>query len=106
MNRAEAPVEEGGDAFKKAFFRFDWAATPLGPPSSWPPELHHPVQWMLDTVQPMFLVWGDERLLLFNNAYCSILGPRFNEALAAPLPELWSSVWDEVGPYIDAAFAG
>ncbi len=38
----------------------NWAATPLGPPESWPQSLRTTVRLMLNTRHPMFIWWGPE----------------------------------------------
>lgn len=88
------------------FFGIDWAGTPLGAPPQWPSELRQIVSLLLDSAQPMFVVWGAEKTLLFNDAFCEILGTRYAEALGQPLPLLWKEVWPDIEPFIEGAFQG
>ena len=53
---------------------YDWAATPLGPVSTWPPCLLVTVDNLLLAPTPKFLAWGDTRCLVYNDAYLKILG--------------------------------
>ena len=46
----------------------DWAATPLGPPEGWALPLRTLLGVMLGSNQPMFVAWGPERTLLYNDA--------------------------------------
>jgi two-component system sensor kinase FixL len=61
---------------------------------------------MLDTPQPMYLVWGSERIFLFNELFSETLGEQAISALGRPLPELWSAVWDHAGLFVDQAYSG
>jgi hypothetical protein len=52
----------------------DWPSSPLGSPESWALPLRTLVAVMLGSHQPMFVVWGPARTLLYNDAYAEILG--------------------------------
>ncbi len=84
----------------------DWSASPLGEPRSWPSVLRTAIHLILASPESMFLAWGPELRFFFNDAYVPILGSRLPGALGAPLAELWSDVWDEVGPIAARALAG
>lgn len=49
--------------------RHDWGASPLGYPPTWPQSLKTLVGVMLASNQPMFVVWGAARTLLYNAPY-------------------------------------
>ncbi|WP_286965147.1 HWE histidine kinase domain-containing protein [Methylobacterium sp.] len=83
-----------------------WSATPLGEPSSWPQPLKTLVAVMLDARQPMFIAWGPERIMLYNDSYSVILGKRHPSALGKTFAEVWFDIMDEVGPILDRAYAG
>jgi hypothetical protein len=53
---------------------FDWGASPLGQPESWPNSLRAIVNLMLDSTFPMCLSWGPDLRLLYNDAYLPIAG--------------------------------
>jgi len=84
----------------------DWASTPLGPVAQWPASLRCAVELMLNSPESMYLVWGDALVFLFNDAYAPILGPRLEQAMGAPLRELWADAWSAVREPIERAFAG
>ena len=48
-----------------------WEDTPLGPLTSWPQSLRTLVSVMLEANQPMFIVWGADQTLLYNDLYRS-----------------------------------
>lgn len=54
----------------------------------------------------MFLVWGAERILFYNEAYVPILGDKHPQAMGQPFWDVWPEVRPQIEPVIDAAFAG
>ena len=82
---------------------FDWAATPLGPVSSWSPSLRTTASMVLESRNPMFLWWGPELVQLFNDAYSPSLGfdGRGERALGAKGREFWTDIWEVIGPQIE-----
>jgi PAS domain S-box-containing protein len=83
----------------------DWRSSPLGQPSTWPPALQTTVDLMLASQFPMFVAWGEQRGLIYNDAYSLILGNKHPQALGAPFRQVWDEIWHEVGPIADRAFA-
>lgn len=80
----------------------DWTRTPLGNPTTWPPELRTVVRLMLRTNHPMFVFWGEDLICLYNDAYSQSIGPeRHPGALGQPGREVWEEIWDIIGPQID-----
>jgi hypothetical protein len=73
----------------------DWAATPFGPVESWPQSLKTAASMVLGSTAPMFLGWGPDFLMLYNEAYAEILGDR-GPAMGKPGREVWSDVWDRI----------
>lgn len=84
----------------------DWGTTPIGPRGSWPAALVNVVQVVLNSPFPMFLVWGGERTLIYNDAYVRILGDLHPSAMGRPFFEVWPDVRATVEPIIDAAAVG
>jgi len=84
---------------------FDWGATPLGPREQWPSELAIVVQQILDSGFPKAVIWGPDLITIFNDAFLPILGDK-PEALGRSFKDIWSEVWDHIGPIADRAFAG
>ena len=84
----------------------DWSETPLGPPEGWPPSLRSALSLMLSCPTAMFLAWGPDLLCFYNDAYRPILGYRLAMALGRPFREVWASIWDDIGPLVDATLAG
>lgn len=85
----------------------DWSTTSLGHPSSWPHSLSTVVRVMLNSGHPMYIFWGPERICLYNDAYRKSIGPeRHPGSLGRPALEVWSEIWDVIGPQIDQVMAG
>lgn len=84
----------------------DWARTPLGPVESWPAELRAAIRTVLPSEIPMLLWWGPELVQIFNDAYTSMIGAKYPEAVAQPARQCWPEVWDEVGPLAEHVLAG
>ena len=80
----------------------DWAATPLGQPSGWPLSLRTAVSIVLSSRFPMWMAWGPELTFFCNAAYRrDTLGRKYPWALGRPANEVWSEIWDDIGPRID-----
>ncbi|GJD55124.1 PAS domain-containing protein [Methylobacterium dankookense] len=84
----------------------DWASTFLGPADRWPQAFVTLLRVMLSSRQPMFLCWGPERTLVYNDAYAPMLGARHPDALGRPFFDVWPEVRIEVGVLMDRVYAG
>ena len=96
----------GAGEMAARFRDLDWSRTPLGPAASWPDSLISTLGLVLSSALPMFIAWGPKRILLYNDAYSKLLGPRHPQALGAELAKTWSEVWPELEPLIQAADQG
>ena len=85
---------------------FDWRGTPLGARAAWPAALEAVFGMMLATPVAMCATWGPEQTLLYNAAYVPFLGKRHPGALGRPLPDVWSEIWDDIGPLVTRVMAG
>lgn len=85
---------------------FDWRATPLGMRDDWSPTLRIMVDTMLRSLHPMCLIWGPDRILLYNDGYAPILGARHPDALRQPTDKVWPELWPELKPLVDRVFSG
>jgi PAS domain-containing protein len=83
-----------------------WATTSLGEPQAWPEALRTLVEVMLGSAQPMFVAWGPERIMLYNDSYAPICGARHPGALGRQFCDVWPNAMDVLGPVLDRAYAG
>lgn len=84
----------------------DWSFSPLGPPDSWPQSLRTVVGLLLQSRFPMFVAWGKDLGFLYNDPYAEILGAKHPAALGSRFHDIWSEIWSDISPLIDAAMAG
>ena len=97
---------DGGGVAGALMRSHPWGLSRLGAVESWPDTLRTVVALMLNSQFPMFLLWGEQRLCLYNDGYIPILGQRHPAALGRPLCEIWPEIWEEISPLIDRAYAG
>ena len=95
----------GHSASGQAIRRFDWAANPLGPISSWSNSLRTMVGVILDSAFPQCLLWGPQHIVIHNDAFLPILGYK-PPAIGRSFSEVWSEVWHMIGPFVEHAYAG
>src|SRR6476469_1348857 len=84
----------------------DWSTSPLGNPDRWPQSLRTTVGLLLQSRFPMFVAWGSELGFLYNDPYAEILGAKHPAALGRRFSDIWSEIWPDISPLIDAAMAG
>ncbi|HZO11662.1 MAG TPA: ATP-binding protein, partial [Polyangiaceae bacterium] len=85
----------------------DWNHTPLGPIEAWPSCLRSGVALMLASNLATCIVWGQDHIQIYNDAYGAILGPSKHPAIGRSardtLPEIW---FDTLGPMLGEATQG
>lgn len=85
----------------------DWSAGPLGDPRHWPQSLRTAVGICLSSRFPILLWWGPELVMIYNDAYRPMLGQsKHPRALGAPGREIWTEIWDFIGPMLGQVMAG
>lgn len=83
----------------------DWASTSLGPLEQWPDVLKTTVALSLASHFPQSIVWGEDLITLYNDAFLVILGDK-PHALGRPFSEVWKEAWSQISDIAEAAFAG
>lgn len=96
----------GGGAVGALMRSHDWTSSPLGWPETWPQSLRSVVGLLLGSKFPMFVAWGPELGFLYNDSYAEILGAKHPASLGARFYDIWSEIWPDILPLIDAAMAG
>jgi two-component sensor histidine kinase len=104
---ARRPVDlnKNDSAMGAAVANFDWHSTSLGPIDEWPNTLRTAVGIMLSSQFPMALVWGEDLITLYNDAFVPILGTK-PAALGRSFRDVWHEAWHAIGPIAARAFAG
>ena len=67
----------GGGELGALIREFDWAKTPLGPIESWPASLKTTVGILLHSPVPIVLLWGEDGIMIYNDAYSVFAGSRY-----------------------------
>ncbi len=97
----------GSDSSMAARIRsFDWRATALGPVADWPECLKYSMSIMLASPIPTSLLWGDEGLMIYNDAYIEVAGNRHPGLLGRSVLEQWPEVADFNRAVLDTCMAG
>jgi PAS domain S-box-containing protein len=80
----------------------DWSATSLGPRSSWCQPLRTTVNLTLATQFPTVILWGEELLLVYNDACAHVAGPKHPAALGRSARDVWPEVWHINQPIVES----
>lgn len=71
----------------------DWSATALGARASWPANLRLTVDILLNSPQPMLLMWGAEQIMVYNDAYAALIGLPSLRAPGGNVPSMQPAAW-------------
>ena len=72
----------------------DWSSSALGPLESWPQSLRTVVGLLLRSPVPMVVLWGEDGVMLYNDAYSVFAGGRHPRLLGSKVREGWPEVAD------------
>jgi signal transduction histidine kinase len=94
-----------GDGAMRALLRErDLAASMNGQP--WPGLLRTIYSMVLDARVGMYIAWGPELRMYYNDAYIPVLGSKHPDALGCPLWQVWPELEQGFLPVLTAALAG
>jgi signal transduction histidine kinase/DNA-binding NarL/FixJ family response regulator len=91
----------GGGELGRLVRAHDWSKTPLGRPQQWPQNLQTAVSTCLHCSFPIVTWWGRDLILIYNDAYCSIVANKHPRALGHRGEDCWREVWPLVGPMLE-----
>ena len=83
----------GGGEMGARIRAMDWTRTPLGPPERWPQSLRSAVSILLPSKAQIALCWGEDSIILYNDAYRPVFGGKHPAALGKPIREAWDELW-------------
>lgn len=92
----------GGGDMGERIRGFDWGGTSIGELDRWPQSLRSALSICLNSSFPTAIYWGLDLRLLYNDAWAPIPAERHPWALGRPASEVWSDIWDVVGPQLQA----
>jgi PAS domain S-box-containing protein len=84
----------------------DWSSTSLGPVEGWPAALRTAVRMALECPFPINIWCGPELLLIYNDAYRTVLGAKHPGSVGKPGREVWEEIWSQIAPMFDVIRAG
>ncbi len=101
---AQWPIAGGecGDLIRN----HDWSKTRLGAPHQWLPELRTTISNLVNSPVAKVLMWGDDHVMFYNDAYREIAGDRHPAALGMPVAEAFPEVWEFNRPVLENTLAG
>jgi PAS domain S-box-containing protein len=91
---ARYPFLTGGGEAAEIIARFDWAATPLGRIERWPVSLKSAVALVLRSPVPIVTLWGEDGIMIYNDAYSGFAGGRHPDLFGSKVREGWPEVAD------------
>jgi len=98
---------QGGGVMGALIRAHAWNKSPLGPPKDWPQPLKTLTGLMLASTQPMFIMWGSERVWLHNDAMIPVMGKKHPSALGQhALDVVWKEAREALAPLFADVFAG
>jgi PAS domain S-box-containing protein len=106
MNRVRSPEQAdlafpGDGEMARRMRAYPWASSTLGKPQDWPADLRAAIRICLTSRFPMTVLWGEQWLLLYNDAYRQLMGDK-HPGLMRPAEQVWGDVWPTVGPMLDS----
>lgn len=73
---------------------FDWSTTSLGCPSDWPEAVRVTTATILQSPVPIVTLWGEDGVMIYNDAYSLFAGGRHPALLGSKVREGWAEVAD------------
>lgn len=73
---------------------YDWGATTLGGIDTWPSAVRTSVGLILRSPVPIVSLWGEDGVMIYNDAYSSFAGGRHPDLLGSKVREGWPEVAD------------
>lgn len=71
---------------------YDWSSTPLGPVESWAQCLKTATSLLLQSPVPIVMLWHEEGVMIYNDAYSVFAGHRHPAILGSNVREAWPEV--------------
>jgi len=96
----------GGGELGALVRAFDWSGTALGPAENWPSTLKTTVGIVLRSPVAMVVLWGEEGIMIYNDAYSVFSRDRHPRLLGMEVRQSWPEAADFNDNVMKVAFAG
>src|SRR3569832_965262 len=93
----------GGGEMGRRIREYDWSKTSLGPEETWPQSLRTCISIMLTSRQPIWIGWGKDLIMFYNDPYKDIVRGKHPWALGSPASVVWRELWRDIGPMLRRA---
>ncbi len=87
-------LKDNGGETGRLIAAFDWTQTPLGPITGWPESLRTATGILLRSPLPIVMLWGEDGIMIYNDAYSGFAGGRHPQLLGSRVREGWAEVAD------------
>lgn len=94
------------DTSARSTASYDWSATALGDAARWPLSLRLASDLLLNSPLPTLLVWGQETVLVFNEAYAALAGAGYGRVPGGSVPPVMPPPLAAAGDALQAAWRG
>jgi PAS domain S-box-containing protein len=101
-----ARIFSSRDLLGRQLAAHDWSSSVLGDPQRWPAAVRSAVRLMVGSRYPVFMAWGVELGLLYNQAYVELLDGKHPWAIGRPFRTVWPELWPELAPLIERTLGG
>ncbi|WP_420136271.1 sensor histidine kinase [Sphingomonas sp.] len=88
------PFPAAGGELSELIAAFDWSQTSLGPIEGWPQSLKTTTNLLLLSPVPIVLLWNEDGVMIYNDAYSRFAGRRHPQLLGSKVREGWPEVAD------------
>ncbi|MFH5802125.1 GAF domain-containing protein [Haladaptatus sp. CMAA 1911] len=106
LRDGQSPVFLSDSEMTECIREFDWVETSLGPMAEWPTELRVAVDLMLGADEAIGIYWGEDLVLLYNDAAREQIGKKHPNALGRPARDVFPEAWEFLGPMHEQVMAG
>jgi signal transduction histidine kinase len=96
-------LAEGGET-GTLIREYDWSTTSLGSIDTWPQSLLTSLSICLNSRFIVAILWGADLRMFYNDLYIPILGKKHPNVLGHPCSEIFSEIWETVGPMLQSVF--
>lgn len=79
---------------------FPWQDTIIGSIHSWSDALRSAVLSAMANPDPRLLLWGDDHIMIYNEACTSMFADRHPRAMGSRAEDTWADIWPEIAPLI------